>query len=304
VDTESIALAVVRPLGYAALVALTFVPLERLAPLRPPTRREHGVDIGFATLGGIASEILVLGVSGLMLALAETIGDGGPLASWPDVPRVALSLVLLELGGYAYHRAAHAWGPLWALHRVHHGSTSMDWLAGLRQHPLEIALMTAAQNLPLVLLGLPLGAHALLVLALRVHTVFVHANLRTPRALGLVIACPPFHHRHHDRDAPVANFASLLPFVDRVLGTFDPGDAQVFGVRSSDDARRPGPRSARPLLGSTHDAARGDTGGAPLLLEPGADADPRPAPLPALVARLRRAAGLRDARVPARRARA
>jgi len=90
--------------------------------------------------------------------------------------------------------------------------------------------MTMFSNLPLVLLGMPLGAHAVVVVLLRVHTIFVHANVRTPSALGLVVATPRFHHRHHDRDGSDANFASLFPWIDRLFGTYDPRDGERFGI--------------------------------------------------------------------------
>lgn len=233
---ELLALAVgatARVLAYAALVALAFAPLERVLALReraPSSALRLRCDALFATAGALVVEALHYVVLGALLALADALGPGGPLRELPALPRVAVALLLFELGGYGYHRLAHAWAPLWRLHAIHHTSTTMDWLASFRQHPLEIALMTAAQNLPLVLLGMPLGGHAVLVLALRLATVFVHADLRTPRALALVIATPDFHHRHHDRDAPPANYASLFPWIDRLFGTFDPRAAQRFGL--------------------------------------------------------------------------
>jgi sterol desaturase/sphingolipid hydroxylase (fatty acid hydroxylase superfamily) len=111
----------------------------------------------------------------------------------------------------------------------------MDWLAGFRHHPIEIALMTLAQNAPLVLLGLPLGEHALLVLVLRLNTLFVHSNLRTPSWLGAIVATPSFHHRHHDRDAHTANYATLFPWLDRIFRTHATETADTFGVPGGAD---------------------------------------------------------------------
>ena len=39
-----------RPLLYAALVALVFLPLERAAPIRRSRRTDHRTDLLFATL--------------------------------------------------------------------------------------------------------------------------------------------------------------------------------------------------------------------------------------------------------------
>jgi sterol desaturase/sphingolipid hydroxylase (fatty acid hydroxylase superfamily) len=109
----------------------------------------------------------------------------------------------------------------------------MDWLASFRQHPLEILLLTLAQNAPLVLLGVPLGAHAIVLVILKLATVYVHSNLRVPLGpLRFVVATPRFHHRHHQRDGAVANFAALFPFLDVVFGSYDGADAAAgrFGV--------------------------------------------------------------------------
>ena len=103
----------------------------------------------------------------------------------------AVGLLLFELAGYAYHRLAHAVPALWRLHELHHSSETMDWLASFRQHPLEILLMTLAQNAPLVLLGVPLGAHATVLVGLKLATVFVHSNVRVPLGpLRFIVATP------------------------------------------------------------------------------------------------------------------
>ena len=209
------------PLVYAALAACIFVPLELLWPARPADRSEFGTDIAFATAGGVLTHALLAVLAGALLALGTLVGDG-PLTDAPSWLALPVGLLLFELGGYAYHRAAHVLPGLRTLHAVHHSSETLDWLAGFRQHPLEIALQTLAQNLPLVLLGLPVTSHAGLAILLRLNTLFVHANVRTPAWLGHVVATPVFHHRHHDDGAEPANFATLLPWLDRLFGTFDP----------------------------------------------------------------------------------
>ena len=223
-----------RPLVYAALVGLLFAPLERLAPARATERDASSLrtDLGFATVGAVMTHALIALLAGA--TLAGLSGLAAPLSGAPTWLSLPLGLLVFELAGYAYHRAAHAFGPLRRLHDVHHGAVHMDWLAGFRQHPLEVALMTLAQNAPLALLGLPLAEHAADVALRQVNTNFVHANVRTPCWLARWIATPRFHHRHHDRDAPLANFATLFPWIDRLFGTASDARAGAFGL--------PGPR--------------------------------------------------------------
>lgn len=218
------------PLIYAVLAGCVFAPLEWLLPERDEQldRRATLTNAGFATIGNLLTHALLAASMGVALGAAARVewldlGLRGPAA-------LIVGLLLFELGGYAYHRAAHAVPALWRLHAVHHSAPQMNWLAAYRQHPLEIVLMTMAQNLPLVLLGVPIGAHALVVVLLALNTVFVHTNLRAPPWLRWLIATPRFHHRHHDRDAQPANFASLLPILDRVFGSYADAPAHQFGL--------------------------------------------------------------------------
>ncbi len=223
---------------FTLLVALAFTPLELVLPLRRAARDRSSLttDLLFATAGAMLTRLALFALLGGTLARAQRwsaeagLGPSSPLADWPPIARIALGLLVFELGGYAYHRLAHRVPALWRLHAVHHSATSMDWLAAFRQHPLEVVLMTLTQNLPVVLLGVPLGEHAAVVLLLALNTVFVHANLRTPRWLEPFVATPRFHHRHHDSERASANFATLFPFIDRLFGTHDRSDASSFGL--------------------------------------------------------------------------
>lgn len=230
-----------RALAYAALVGLAFAPLERIFSLRAERRTRWTTDLLFATVGHVGTRLLLLYGLGAALLLSQELatdaglGAASPLAELPTALRLPLGLLLFEVAGYGYHRLAHRVPWLWHLHRVHHSAPTMDWLASFRQHPLEIGLMTLAQNLPLVLLGVPLGEHAVVVLLLALNTVFVHGNLRTPRWLERVIATPRFHHRHHDAHARSANYATLFPCLDRLFGTHDAADAGMVGLPGGDD---------------------------------------------------------------------
>jgi sterol desaturase/sphingolipid hydroxylase (fatty acid hydroxylase superfamily) len=228
---------VARPLLFVALAALAFLPLEHVAAAHGQRRRRFATDLAFATVGQVLVRLgLVLG-AGLVLAHLDGIGLDRPLlAAIGDrrarfAAEVMLGLLLFELAGYAYHRLAHSVPALWRLHEVHHSSVTMDWLASFRQHPLEILLVTLVQNAPLVLLGVPLGAHATVLVGLKLATVFVHANVRVPLGpLRFVVATPRFHHRHHQRGGAVANFSSFFPFIDLVFGSYSGDSSRSFGL--------------------------------------------------------------------------
>ncbi|MBX7196112.1 MAG: sterol desaturase family protein [Sandaracinaceae bacterium] len=234
--------AVLDVVAFAGLVGLAFVPIERVVSERSVSqRRALGTDLAFATLGQLFTRGVLFVLLGALLAMLDAIAPPASMVSSlaVDHPVVAsaleviLGLAVFDVMGYAYHRLAHRAPLLSRLHDVHHSAETLDWLASFRQHPLEIALTTLAQNVPLVLLGIPLGSHALVVLLLRLNTVFVHSNVRVPEGPWTRwIATPRFHHRHHDRDRPAANFATLSPLLDRLFGTYDDARADVLGSRT------------------------------------------------------------------------
>lgn len=225
---------------FVALAGLAFAPLEHLFGHGRGPRRDRLADLGFATLGEALVHLGMIGIVGVVLAGLEGFGPDALL--FEDIRarglrtglEIGAGLLIFELVGYAYHRAAHTVPWLWRLHAVHHSAEHMDWLASFRQHPIETLAVTLAQNAPLVLLGIPLGSHALVLLLVRLNTVFVHADLRIPRGWwSMVIATPRFHHRHHARDGAVANYSSMFPWIDWVLGTHDGARADRFGLRSA-----------------------------------------------------------------------
>jgi sterol desaturase/sphingolipid hydroxylase (fatty acid hydroxylase superfamily) len=228
---------VARPLLFVALAALAFLPLEHVAATHARPRRRFATDLAFATVGQVLVRLGLLLAVGWALARLDGIALERPLLAGivgrraRFVADTAVGLLLFELGGYAYHRLAHALPALWRLHEIHHSSETMDWLASFRQHPIEILLVTLAQNAPLVVLGVPLGAHATVLIALKLATVFVHSNVSVRvGALRFVVATPRFHHRHHQRGGAVRNYASFLPAIDVVFGSYSGEAARGFGV--------------------------------------------------------------------------
>ena len=229
----------VEPLGYFILIGLLFAPLERLFPAHE-RRGSLRMDLAFGTIGAMLVALVLPLVAGYSLGslwhysivnldrMLYPHGHAGHIAM------IALGIVIFELIGYLYHRAAHVNPILWRLHRVHHSAETMDWLASFRQHPLEIVLMTVLQNAPLVLLGLPLGDHALVLLFIKANTVFVHSNLEIPEGLwSRVFAMPHFHHAHHrfgDAKMSVVNYAAMFPWIDKLFGTYSTDRSGKFGL--------------------------------------------------------------------------
>ena len=223
---------------FVALTGLAFAPLERLyGRHHHGPRPERATDLCFATAGRLLVQLGMVVFVATTLTALDRVALDTPLLAFIEhrglrmAAEVGFGLLIFELAGYAYHRAAHAVPALWRLHEIHHSSRRMDWLASFRQHPLEIVLVTLFQNVPLVLLGVPLWAHAMVLLLLELNTVFVHADLRLRRGAWMRwIASPHFHHRHHQRDGAPVNFSAMFPWIDRLFGTFDASESGPVGL--------------------------------------------------------------------------
>jgi sterol desaturase/sphingolipid hydroxylase (fatty acid hydroxylase superfamily) len=155
-----------------------------------------------------------------------------PTALWFATTFVAANVIF-----YWHHRLSHRCALLWRFHAVHHSSAQLDWLAGVRIHPVE-GLTAGLMVAPLFGL-VDVRPYELGVLngALALWGILLHANVRWRlRWLDRFLVTPEYHHWHHERSVLDRNFAGVLPVLDTVFGTRHvPGDARpaVYGV---DDA--------------------------------------------------------------------
>jgi sterol desaturase/sphingolipid hydroxylase (fatty acid hydroxylase superfamily) len=210
------------------LLALVFVPLERLFPrigTQPIFRRGWETDLGYFAVSHLLVQVTVLltmAPAALAFAWAARPGLQAAVAAQPPVVQFMEIVLVADLAQYGVHRLFHRVPWLWRVHRVHHSAEAMDWLAGSRLHVVDIVLTRGLSFVPLYVLGFaPPALYAYLVFV-SFHAVFIHANVRFRlRALEWLVVTPRFHHWHHAREAAAVdrNFAVHLPFIDRVLGT-------------------------------------------------------------------------------------
>jgi lathosterol oxidase len=218
------------------LLALLFVPLERLFPRRP----EQGpFRVGWTTdtLHFLVSHALVQVTSFLILLPATALaglwqphGLHGVVRSQPLVVQVLEVVVVADLAQYAVHRAFHRVRFLWGFHAVHHSSRALDWLAGSRLHLVDALATRSLVLVPLLLVGFAQRALEAYLVFVSFHAVFIHANLRWRGSLlDRLLVTPRFHHWHHaaDEAARDKNFAVHLPWLDGLFGSrYLPGDGR------------------------------------------------------------------------------
>lgn len=210
------------------LLAILFIPMERLWPLRP----EQGTfRPGWTTdtLYFLTSHLFVQVTTFLILAPAQAAFTALEGQAWraaigglPLTVQFAAVLLTADLAEYVIHRAFHVVPLLWRFHAIHHSSIDMDWLAGSRLHIVDVIVTRAIVVFPLFALGFDQRAVAAYLVFVSFHAVFIHANVRFDlRRLEPFIVTPRFHHWHHAkaRDAIDKNFAVHLPWIDRLFGT-------------------------------------------------------------------------------------
>ena len=188
-----------------------------------------------------AGPVLFGGVPAALLRALATLPHQGhllPLAQLlPKTPAVQFGVAFLlgEVCYYWMHRLAHTVPFLWHFHSVHHSITSMDWIAGVRFHPVDETSLRLSLLVPFTLAGFSPAMFAPYAVLVFLINLLNHANVTLPVGpLRYIIATPGFHHWHHDLDGPPRNFSGLLPCLDGFFGTliFSREMPRRYGIRS------------------------------------------------------------------------
>lgn len=206
-------------------------------------RAKVGHDLKNLLWGAVGAGIGALAAAYLLAAVdAAAARRGVGLLrglDWPEPLLLAAAIVLLDLWMYVWHWANHVLPPLWRFHRMHHTDPAIDASSGVRFHLGEIALSWLARLAIVPLLGMGLARLAIYETLLLPVVLFHHSNVRLPRgvdrALATLIVTPAMHRVHHSqrRRETNSNYGSLLPYWDRLLGSFrrrDDQQAICFGL--------------------------------------------------------------------------
>jgi sterol desaturase/sphingolipid hydroxylase (fatty acid hydroxylase superfamily) len=210
-----------------AVLAVIFVPLERLFALHPRRvlRRGWRTDVvhylvnGTALRIGLLVSVVVFG-GALRLFVPAPLRDS--IAASPSWIQVVAGLSIAMIGGYAGHRAAHEVPLLWRFHRVHHSIRELDWLAANHLHPLDETFTRSVAVLPLYAMGFGRPTLGAFIVVITLQAIFIHANVRVNfGVLRWVIGTPLFHHWHHAREPQAynSNYAGEFPALDALFGT-------------------------------------------------------------------------------------
>ncbi len=173
---------------------------------------------------------------GLVSALLYfLIGSFAPLAWDPLLGRVQLidatalpflleviaGYLVLSFLGYWWHRAMHAFTPVWQLvHQMHHSAERVDLWGAFYFHPLDMLGWALQASVSLVLvIGLSPEATLTVACLSTALAMFQHANIPTPHWLGAIVMRPEQHAVHHARGLHSGNYGDIALW-DRLFGTF------------------------------------------------------------------------------------
>lgn len=222
---------------------IIFAALEKLFPLYKGQllfRKEWQTDMMHFAFNHFIVGLALLTVNFAIHRLfGWMLNDGvhGAVQAIPSIPQLLLCILVADLIQYWFHRSYHEVPLLWRFHAVHHSAKTMDWLAGSRQHMLELICTRVGVLGGLYVLGFEKNVMDIYIVIVGFQAVFNHSNVHLPWGpLKYVFVTPDFHHWHHSSDdvAIDRNYAAHYAFLDHLFGTAIKGQEgfpEKYGVQ-------------------------------------------------------------------------
>ena len=204
---------------FVPVFFILMVVVERIWPARkfPVMPKWHWIGAGLFVYAGIMNAVLPMMLPEDWLR-AHRIFNMEQIGLWPSVVAGHLLITFVTA---VWHRATHAFNPLWrGFHQLHHSPRHLNIYAANCIHPLDLATYVVLPFLvALFVLGVDPLAAAILGNLGAFNAFFQHWNVSTPQWLGYVFQRPEAHCIHHQRGIHAYNYSDF-PLWDMLFGTF------------------------------------------------------------------------------------
>lgn len=221
--------------------------LETLFPCRPwqdKRSRRFGFHLGLSVFNNLILRLPAFLPLMYLNALAYDRGFG--LLSMFELSagaHILISLVIMDMLDYWWHRFNHRIPVLWRFHKVHHVDTHVDITTSLRFHPGELFLSTFVKASWILLLAPSVWAFVIFESAITLFAQFHHSNIdlgdRGERIVRSVIVTPRFHAAHHtvSQRTGDANFSTIFIFWDKLFGSYNEPDFEEMKLLGLEGGR-------------------------------------------------------------------
>jgi len=221
-------------LPVMALLIPLFAVMVAIEAIIVRDKKGYRLSDTLGNLGcGLGQQLIGLVTASLMLGAYSLVLRRCALFHWDSSWQWPIAFIVTDFCYYWFHRACHNFGPLWAIHSVHHQSEEYNFGVALRQ-PWLTDFAGALFYWPLPLLGIPLPTFLIASAFLCLYQVTLHTRaVGKAGPLGAIFNTPSHHRVHHGRDAQYVdrNHGATLILWDRLFGTFTPESGEIaFGT--------------------------------------------------------------------------
>jgi sterol desaturase/sphingolipid hydroxylase (fatty acid hydroxylase superfamily) len=236
--------------AFLFVASLERVPRLRFAP--SPFLRPYLATDTLWYLAATGSSAVSVFVFRPVLENLALPGVAGLTADLPMAARFLLALAAYDFVAFAVHLGIHRSDTLWSVHKVHHSSLRLDWLATTRTHVFEHLVRNIPAQAVLFALGVPGAQIAVVALAYALFALLGHSNLALDlRWAEPVFVTPRLHRRHHVVATTQRNFGTVFSVWDRLFGLLVrqdtdpdepfgvPGERETYPQRFADAFRAP-----------------------------------------------------------------
>jgi alkylglycerol monooxygenase len=182
----------------------------------------------------------VLGLT-IVVFSYEFLVDNLSIFHWKENTALTyiIAFIVMDFGGYWYHRISHTVNYFWNLHIIHHSSEEYNLPCALRQQfaVLSNLLFIFCIGIFLAVLGIPKEVYIITAPIHLFMQFWYHTKLINRMGFLEKIIVTPSHHRvHHSMNAIYMdkNYSQIFIIWDKLFGTFQEELTEepcVYGVR-------------------------------------------------------------------------